>query len=152
MSDDVAHQKPGGAGTKPKVATPQVVAKIEQYKRDNPTIFAWEIRERLINEAKRDNHRPTFHGGVVVKVNVNQRYATTSTTHAVIKQIAAEANVPLQKMIVRNDSPCGSTVGPILAARLGLQTVDVGCPQLAMHSIREMADTSSISQATRLYA
>ncbi|KAL6728700.1 hypothetical protein Aduo_010443 [Ancylostoma duodenale] len=99
-----------------------------------------------------DNHRPTFHGGVVVKVNVNQRYATTSTTHAVIKQIAAEANVPLQKMIVRNDSPCGSTVGPILAARLGLQTVDVGCPQLAMHSIREMADTSSISQATRLYA
>ncbi|ETN70548.1 paired box' domain protein [Necator americanus] len=51
MSDDVAHQKAGGAGTKPKVATPQVVAKIEQYKRDNPTIFAWEIRERLINEA-----------------------------------------------------------------------------------------------------
>ncbi|EPB77591.1 homeobox domain protein [Ancylostoma ceylanicum] len=51
MPDDVAHQKPGGAGTKPKVATPQVVAKIEQYKRDNPTIFAWEIRERLINEA-----------------------------------------------------------------------------------------------------
>ncbi|CAJ0578943.1 unnamed protein product, partial [Mesorhabditis spiculigera] len=39
-----------GAGTKPKVATPQVVAKIEQYKRDNPTIFAWEIRERLISE------------------------------------------------------------------------------------------------------
>ncbi|RCN32406.1 homeobox domain protein, partial [Ancylostoma caninum] len=51
MPDDVTHQKPGGAGTKPKVATPQVVAKIEQYKRDNPTIFAWEIRERLINEA-----------------------------------------------------------------------------------------------------
>ncbi|RCN28465.1 hypothetical protein ANCCAN_25792, partial [Ancylostoma caninum] len=50
MPDDVTHQKPGGAGTKPKVATPQVVAKIEQYKRDNPTIFAWEIRERLISE------------------------------------------------------------------------------------------------------
>ncbi|KAK6740164.1 hypothetical protein RB195_008564 [Necator americanus] len=99
-----------------------------------------------------DNHRPTFHGGVVVKVNVNQRYATTCVTHSVLKQIAAEANVPLQKMVVRNDSPCGSTVGPILACRLGLQTVDVGCPQLAMHSIREMTDTSSISQATRLYA
>ncbi|KHJ94018.1 aspartyl aminopeptidase [Oesophagostomum dentatum] len=99
-----------------------------------------------------ENHRPAFHGGVIVKVNVNQRYATTSTTHAVIKQIAAEANVPLQKIVVRNDSPCGSTVGPILAARLGMRTVDVGCPQLAMHSIREMADTSSISQATRLYA
>ncbi|KAK6016825.1 aspartyl aminopeptidase domain protein, partial [Ostertagia ostertagi] len=98
------------------------------------------------------NHRPSFHEGVVVKVNVNQRYATTSTTHAVLKQIAAEANVPLQKVVVRNDSPCGSTVGPILAARLGIQTIDVGCPQLAMHSIREMIDTSSLTQATRLYA
>ncbi|VDL84115.1 unnamed protein product, partial [Nippostrongylus brasiliensis] len=98
------------------------------------------------------NHRPTFHEGVVVKINVNQRYATTSTTHSVLKQIAAEANVPLQKVVVRNDSPCGTTVGPILASKLGLQTVDVGCPQLAMHSIREMIDTTSILQATRLYA
>ncbi|VDM52880.1 unnamed protein product [Angiostrongylus costaricensis] len=99
-----------------------------------------------------DNHRPRFHDGVVVKVNVNQRYATTSTTHALLKQVAAEANVPLQVVVVRNDSPCGSTVGPILAARLGIQTIDVGCPQLAMHSIREMTDTSSISHAIRLYA
>uniref|UniRef100_A0A0K0CXM1 Aspartyl aminopeptidase n=1 Tax=Angiostrongylus cantonensis TaxID=6313 RepID=A0A0K0CXM1_ANGCA len=99
-----------------------------------------------------DNHRPRFHDGVVVKVNVNQRYATTSTTHALLKQVAAEANVPLQRVVVRNDSPCGSTVGPILAARLGIQTIDVGCPQLAMHSIREMTDTSSISHAIRLYA
>ncbi|KAE9418420.1 hypothetical protein Angca_009598, partial [Angiostrongylus cantonensis] len=51
MPREAIHQKSGGVGTKPKVATPQVVAKIEQYKRDNPTIFAWEIRERLINEA-----------------------------------------------------------------------------------------------------
>ncbi|CAO4369092.1 unnamed protein product [Caenorhabditis nigoni] len=99
-----------------------------------------------------ENHRPTFHGGVVVKVNVNQRYATTSTTHAALKQVAFEAGVPLQVVVVRNDSPCGSTVGPILSTKLGLQTVDVGCPQLAMHSIREFADTSSIFQATRLYS
>ncbi|CAI2348133.1 unnamed protein product [Caenorhabditis sp. 36 PRJEB53466] len=98
-----------------------------------------------------ENHRPAFHGGVVVKVNVNQRYATTSTTHAALKQVAFEAQVPLQVVVVRNDSPCGSTVGPILATKLGLQTVDVGCPQLAMHSIREFADTSSILQATTLY-
>ncbi|PAV89722.1 hypothetical protein WR25_11197 [Diploscapter pachys] len=98
------------------------------------------------------NHRPCFHGGVVVKVNVNQRYATTPTTHAILKEVAAAAGVPLQKMIVRNDSPCGSTVGPILATALGLQTVDVGCPQLAMHSIREFPDTSSIYFATKLYS
>uniref|UniRef100_A0A1I7T8J8 Aspartyl aminopeptidase n=1 Tax=Caenorhabditis tropicalis TaxID=1561998 RepID=A0A1I7T8J8_9PELO len=99
-----------------------------------------------------ENHRPAFHGGVVVKTNVNQRYATTATTHAILKQVAFEAKVPLQDMIVRNDSPCGSTVGPILATKLGLQTIDVGCPQLAMHSIREFADTSSIYQATTLYS
>ena len=114
-----------------------------------------------------ENHRPIFHGGVCVKTNVNQRYATTATTHAILKQIAFEAGVPLQDMIVRNDSPCGSTVGPILSTKLGLQTIDVGCPQLAMHSIRyvlflkfsfnqfiysEFADTSSIFQATTLYS
>lgn len=99
-----------------------------------------------------EKHRPTFHEGVVVKVNVNQRYATTSTTHAILKVIAHKAGVPLQKVVVRNDSPCGSTVGPILAAKLGLQTIDVGCPQLAMHSIREFGDTSSIQQATQLYS
>uniref|UniRef100_A0A915D4D5 Aspartyl aminopeptidase n=1 Tax=Ditylenchus dipsaci TaxID=166011 RepID=A0A915D4D5_9BILA len=99
-----------------------------------------------------DNHKPNFHGGVVVKVNVNQRYATTALTHAVLKVIADKAGVPLQKMIVRNDSRCGSTVGPILATGLGLQTIDVGCPQLAMHSIRELADVSSIEQATKLYS
>lgn len=48
--------------------------------------------------------------------------------------------------------PCGSTIGPILSSRLGIQTVDVGCPQLAMHSIRELTSTSSIHQATSLYS
>jgi hypothetical protein len=52
--------RPIGAGTKPKVATPLVVTKIEQYKRENPTIFAWEIRERLIAEGKKYSHFPQF--------------------------------------------------------------------------------------------
>ncbi|KAM3722614.1 Aspartyl aminopeptidase [Dirofilaria immitis] len=97
-------------------------------------------------------HRPELHGGVVVKINVNQRYATTATTHSILKQIACLANVPLQKVVVRNDMPCGSTIGPILSTRLGIQTVDVGCPQLAMHSIRELTSTSSIHQAITLYS
>jgi len=98
-----------------------------------------------------ENHRPSFHGGVVVKVNNNQRYATTSLTHAILKQIAHTAGVPIQKVVMRNDSPCGSTVGPVLSSGLGLQTIDVGCPSLAMHSIREFGDTSSIFQAKKLY-
>jgi|UniRef100_A0AC35EWC2 aspartyl aminopeptidase len=98
-----------------------------------------------------DNHKPAFHGGVVVKINHNQRYATTSTTHSILKEIAHSSGVPLQQFVVRNDMACGSTVGPMLATKLGCRTVDVGCPQLAMHSIREFADTSSIHYATRLY-
>nr|CDP95124.1 BMA-DNPP-1, isoform b [Brugia malayi] len=103
-------------------------------------------------EKHEECHRPDLHGGVVVKINANQRYATTATTHSILKQIASLAGVPLQKVVVRNDMPCGSTVGPILSTRLAIQTVDVGCPQLAMHSIRELTSTSSIHQATMLYS
>jgi aspartyl aminopeptidase len=99
-----------------------------------------------------DCHKPTFHKGVVVKINTNQRYATTAVTHSVLKIIAESAGIPLQKVIARSDCPCGSTVGPILAAKLGIQTIDVGCPQLAMHSIRELGDTSSIHYAIMLFS
>uniref|UniRef100_A0A914V928 aspartyl aminopeptidase n=1 Tax=Plectus sambesii TaxID=2011161 RepID=A0A914V928_9BILA len=98
-----------------------------------------------------ENHQPMFHGGVVVKTNVNQRYATTGITHAILKVIAEKAQVPLQNFVVRNDSPCGSTVGPILSAKLGLQTIDVGTAQFAMHSIREMTDTSGVMHAINLF-
>jgi aspartyl aminopeptidase len=98
-----------------------------------------------------ENHRPSFHGGIVVKINHSQRYATTSTTHSILKEIAYSAGVPLQQFVVRNDMACGSTVGPMISAKLGVRTVDVGCPQLAMHSIRELADTTSILYATRLF-
>ena len=52
---------------------------------------------------------------------------------------------------MRNDSPCGSTIGPIMSAKLGMATIDVGSPQLSMHSIREMCDVSSVSQSIQLF-
>ncbi|MFH4977073.1 hypothetical protein AB6A40_003782 [Gnathostoma spinigerum] len=99
-----------------------------------------------------ENHRPNFHGGVVAKINCNQRYATNAYTNAIFKQIAKMAGVPVQKFVVRNDGHCGSTVGPMVSSHLAIQTVDVGFPMLAMHSIREMMCTSSVHQGIELYS
>lgn len=95
-----------------------------------------------------DKHDPSHHialnAGVVVKRNANQRYATDTTSEAFAVAAARAAEVPLQYYIHRNDLPCGSTIGPITAARTGMATVDIGVPQLAMHSAREMAGLADL--------
>lgn len=97
------------------------------------------------------NHRPAIHGGIVIKYNQNQRYATNSVTSTIIRQIALERNVPLQEFVVRNDCPCGSTVGPILSTLTGIRAVDVGVPQLSMHSVREMCGVEDLFHYVRLF-
>ncbi len=96
-------------------------------------------------ERHEPSHRIALNGGVVVKRNANQRYATDAASEGFIVDVAKAAGVPLQYYIHRNDLPCGSTIGPITAARLGVATVDIGAPQLAMHSIRETAGVADVA-------
>lgn len=98
-----------------------------------------------------ENHRPAMHAGVVIKCNANQRYATTSVSAFLFRQLAAEAAVPVQNFVVRQDMGCGSTIGPIVATRLGMRTVDVGLPQLSMHSCREMCGTDDTEHGAKFF-
>jgi aspartyl aminopeptidase len=84
-------------------------------------------------------HRVALNGGPVLKVNANVRYATDAPGSALVALAAEQAKVPLQRFAMRSDLPCGSTIGPVTAARLGITTVDVGMAQLAMHAAREHA-------------
>ena len=84
------------------------------------------------------NHAPLINNGIAIKSNSSQRYATSARSSIPVYAAAEKANVNLQHFSSKNTMPCGSTIGPITATRLGIETVDIGLPQLAMHSIREM--------------
>ena len=84
-------------------------------------------------------HSPIINHGPVIKINANQRYASNSITSADFRHLCQLNNIPVQSFVTRSDMGCGSTIGPITATELGIQTLDIGIPQLAMHSIRELA-------------
>lgn len=86
-----------------------------------------------------ENHGPLLNRGPVIKVNANQRYATTSETSGFFRMLCERAEVPVQVFVARTDMGCGSTIGPVVASEVGVKTIDVGCPTFAMHSIRELA-------------
>lgn len=98
-----------------------------------------------------ENHRPAMHAGIVIKQNTNQRYATNAATALTFREIARRSDVPLQDFCVRQDAGCGSTIGPIVATRIGVRTVDIGVPQLSMHSIREMCGTGDVSHSLSFF-
>lgn len=96
-------------------------------------------------------HMPILNGGPVIKSNANQRYATDGVSSAWFEKLCGKAKVPVQKFVVRSDLGCGSTIGPITAANLGIRTVDVGNPMLSMHSIREMAGAKDHELMIRVF-
>jgi aspartyl aminopeptidase len=108
------------------------------------------------------DHRPEMNKGTVIKINANQRYMSNSPGIVLLQEVArlakpsssstASVGVPLQLFVVRNDSSCGSTIGPMIASSLGTRTIDVGNAQLSMHSIRETAGVYDVEHATRLFS
>lgn len=107
------------------------------------------------------DHRPEMNQGPVIKINANARYATNSPGIVLLQEVARKApkaidsdpdGVPLQLFVVRNDSSCGSTIGPMLSAHLGARTLDLGNPQLSMHSCRETGGADDVHHAIRLFS
>ncbi|ORY28484.1 aminopeptidase [Naematelia encephala] len=95
------------------------------------------------------NHAPRINGGVILKTNANQKYTSNAPTSFLLRRIAKRAGVPVQEFEVRNDSTCGSTVGPHLSTHV--RTVDIGLAQLSMHSIRETAGSSDVGSYIRFF-
>ena len=95
-----------------------------------------------------ENHSPLLNRGPVIKINANQRYATTSETSGFFHWLCEQNQVPVQVFVARTDMGCGSTIGPIVSSEVGVKTIDVGVPTFAMHSIRELA---GVADAHYLY-
>jgi len=99
------------------------------------------------------NHGPKMNAGVVIKTNQNQRYATNGVTGFFARELArrGDVKVPMQEFVVRSDCGCGSTIGPILSANTGIRTVDLGMPQLSMHSCREVMGIADLTHGLNLF-
>jgi aspartyl aminopeptidase len=95
------------------------------------------------------NHGPLLNGGPVIKINSNQRYATNAVTSAFYRKLCRENDIPVQVFVSRTDLACGTTIGPLTAGQVGIQTLDVGIPQFGMHSVRETCGTQDIDYLYR---
>ncbi len=96
------------------------------------------------------NHRVMVNAGPVIKTNANQRYSTNADTAARFITLCESAGVPYQNYTHRTDLGCGSTVGPIVAASLGIASMDIGSPMWAMHSLRESAGVQDVAYMIRV--
>lgn len=125
-----------------RIVRSQINAFDEYYKAiDNSFMISADMAHAVhpnYAEKHDPNHLPKINGGPVIKYHANQQYTTDGYSAAVFQQLCEKVGVPVQKFVNRSDSQGGSTLGNISTSQIELQTVDVGNPMLAMHSIREM--------------
>ena len=98
------------------------------------------------------NHAPKLNGGIVIKYNASQRYTTDAVSAGLFQLLCEQAQVPFQRYANRADMPGGSTLGNISNTQVSLNTVDIGLPQLAMHSAFETAGASDTEYLTKALA
>jgi aspartyl aminopeptidase len=97
-----------------------------------------------------EQHGPKLGHGPALKTNANQSYASDPEAMVALEQAARHVQVQLQRFTARNDIPCGSTIGPIVAARSGIRVTDVGNPMLSMHSCREVVAVADLEPYVKL--
>ena len=102
-------------------------------------------------EKHQSAHAPKLNAGTVIKTNDNQRYATDGESGFVVRELARMAGISVQEFMVKNDCPCGSTIGPIISTRTGLRTVDLGVACWSMHSIRETIGVGDVENSYVLF-
>mmetsp|Transcript_5669 Transcript_5669/g.8981 ORF Transcript_5669/g.8981 Transcript_5669/m.8981 type:complete len:186 (+) Transcript_5669:898-1455(+) len=105
-------------------------------------------------EKHQPQHAPKMHDGIVLKINANQRYMTDAVSASILRVLASKSEppVPIQDFIIKQDGLCGSTIGPAIASKAGIKTVDIGAPQLSMHSIRETCGVVDLLYYKHLFA
>ncbi len=142
---------------------PDVLERIAQSQNANPESYkralatSFQISADMahayhpnFSNAYEPDHKIWVNQGPVIKINANQRYTSESISQAMFIDWCDQVDVPWQKYSHRSDIPCGSTIGPMTSARLGIRSVDVGCPMWAMHSARESAGVVDHTYMTRV--
>ena len=131
----------GAGGNFLKSVLDSIVPNIEALLASNSLALSIDMAHAVhpnFPQKHEQNHAPILGGGIVLKTNSQKRYASDVYSNARLKLLCEQANINCQTFVMRNDMPCGSTVGPTVSAALGIPTVDIGEPMLSMHSIREM--------------